>query len=1718
MLSFAELDLKTDETLDLQPKTIEHTYLEIKLRLAARLDDPNLKLYTGKLYDGVTEADLIRVREQAGLHLLFSNGRTAYFGDAETCQMIDEDMLQSFSDAVAYGSIPVSDAKTSVLRENRRILVIDDEADPSDPAAVWGEAPLLLPNGTQFTPDGTTTRALVAQATSKLGDSYGLIAPELHRELAVQETLEDLQGQLPVAQTYTLVGSSLDTEAIETRLKALLYEQLWEVEAFQKQLLPDTDYETETKLETKVRSDGSAIVQWHYTTEENPGAVLQGKALVATNADGNYQVTLLGGTLAQQSVSNQEFNKLVQAQDTPFQFRAGIPEWEGVIKGTCRTSDLCRELGVDAIIPKSAIKGDGKTTPVGMHTVGHLFWSRKAEAKVRQQKLGAQVLVNLPAGTRTDIEPKVKAELAKLQAAVADPRLVADLYCQKYERQQELLEAQTFDKDEAETAPREDWVYTVLKADTRPTTLVEGIQSIELSMTLKPESWQQLQAIAGQGLTVETFVEQANGVLTAEEEAFYEPGIYKRFTVDEILNPVETTATYPTTFSTLQRGGYGQILEHEKVVDALNRFLQNEWRELALGGITVQSALAQPHSLLQPDEVCFTGMPHGAKVAIYRSPVANVSAFTVLTNNLEVIREQDREAFRQQGVTYLNPDTAKQQLIDFDGDTAALIPELELSKVKAQTLESLKPKEVYVPGLADGQAVTLYHNRNQVSEFVNNTALADLPEPNTERRRLNQVYVHPEAGIDPEQPVQLGYYDGLHGFKALHAEIEQLNLPENRPVQTEKEKKIPRNAYDPTVAKLSPEDQALAARFTTKESAALDAADNPTGLIANVGMRLEALRTELQALPDEQKAAYLNNARQGFSKLSKRVNDPEAWKPVVPPQPTKDGYDFTAELKSIVNGAKLITAQDPVKKLEQIDTQLAQMERFLFQVEGLNSINLQRGVDTPKSARVVNQDWYEFCKSAVYKDVEWVDHRKEEHLYLTQKLKFGEDTIAKPTPLPNSTQDAIGRLVDLTNEAFVANPLDYQELKAYDGFLLGHDPSPQVELDANTVKAQIAAYNSAQARAAALEQKTRTEEGPVLRLQTKDGLIEVTNLIRFDPEDDSPMWDVVRAGEPLEFTLVKNDKEHVKQGEAWQTQATEGKAGKPDKPGTHDYAVLASVNGKSLGAIGTLCNLSVEKLATAELKRANPSALYKLQKQHVGNEKELRNAVFHELIHETGGLTERTPEAVPGKLVHAGDKAEAKAIKQAANAARQEWAATIPPEDREYWARLAWSNQGQPFALSVFPDVVSRQAETFQFTEATVIGLQYEDWEGVNWTPDTKLRIAIGTEALGLQPGKTEPHYGKMIVQAQTEDGWKLVGTLSASMGQGNQKDFQYPVGLLAEGTLVPHQTNDLVVTTTIGLSLTVKPLEIAAFSPTEGDERYKVRFVSETKGKKSTGYIATLEGVKLAELDKKSYDKVIEKEKALGKIFNQERKSSVSVAPAPAKTGTLKLKPETVQIPDVWSKHNVESWQQTLEQTGAEAGQVTSEPGVNKSVEATKVVAKDVPTESLTVTVLPTTPITPVAVPISASLTAVDQTARATKPGKVLVQPTRLCEPAQPTTSTAIVTPVTPTPQSVSPLKQQYEAAENRITNALEDIGCTPTTEQIDEAIATSIYRDMPDLAVATQRLQILTQSPVTQQLYQEQGFEAASAYVNQVTLSAYQRVQTAKSKAVERNGNGRH
>ncbi|MBD1822120.1 hypothetical protein H6F51_06375 [Cyanobacteria bacterium FACHB-DQ100] len=62
-------------------------------------------------------------------------------------------------------------------------------------------------------------------------------------------------------------------------------------------------------------------------------------------------------------------------------------------------------------------------------------------------------------------------------------------------------------------------------------------------------------------------------------------------------------------------------------------------------------------------------MPHGAIVAYYRFPFPSVGAAAIAVNNTKVLAQADPEAFRKEGVAYLNPWTAKHVAItDFDKD------------------------------------------------------------------------------------------------------------------------------------------------------------------------------------------------------------------------------------------------------------------------------------------------------------------------------------------------------------------------------------------------------------------------------------------------------------------------------------------------------------------------------------------------------------------------------------------------------------------------------------------------------------------------------------------------------------------------------------------------------------------------------------------------------------------------------------------------------------------------------------------------------------------------------------------------------------------------------------------------------------------------------------------------------------------------------------------
>ena len=823
-MQFKQINIKTGKELPLPPKTVENTYLEQKF--GNEIDSS--KLAIGRMYDGITERDIENLKEQ-GLHSIFASGRTAYFADREIAAKVSQEIFSNHSDAVAYGSLPVSEAKTSVFKERSRILIIDDETLTQDPetgkyAADWGKEPIILSNGI------TLSDKAMGAIASKLGDCYSLISTDLATQL-----------------------------------------------------------------------------------EAEP--------------------------------------------NRPFQFRAGVPEWEGIFKGTCRSSVLCKALEVDAIVAKSSIKGDGKTTSTGVHEV-NLFWSRKEDVRFTEQKLGTQALVFFPEGVKADVLPKLKAKAERLAEAQSDLRKIAQLYIERHEKR--LQKNQESEEE-------------------------------DIKQLIEPELAQEL----GLG-NLETI---ANDKLqTPQTEKEYKDWLYEVLKADLI------------------DGGHCQMLEMEDITKRLQEFMQSEWVDVATGGVYVPSGIAQPHNQLQEGEVSFKRLPDGAKVGIYRSPVANAANFDVFTNNLTSLRENDSEAYMQRGICYMNPNDAKRLVIDFDGDRVGIIP----------------------------------------------------------------------SQLTPEQQAQSK--KEIEQYPTLIAEIVDKNLPDNKPVQVEKEKKIPRDKEH---------------GFPNLASAAVNAADNPTGKVANLGMRLEALRWDIQNIPSEDKLSYLQNIGNRFQRvIADDLNHKRKFEII--------NDDWRERITEISQIASQVPQMPETDRPSVIDMGLAKTERLLWDLESLTAVNLQRAVDTPKSARKVDEREFEFCqKIGKYKEVEWIKDKDNTYAYMgSQGMK-------------TNTQDPVGWMVEQANQIHHEYKLvGDRNYNRFDHLLPKDSHSNEQAKWAKDISTE---YGDRIAKAVASHNRLEHEEEiAITATSPKGNVIEIVSPSQADPEGKSPIWDMAKQGETVDIQIDQN--------------------------------------------------------------------------------------------------------------------------------------------------------------------------------------------------------------------------------------------------------------------------------------------------------------------------------------------------------------------------------------------------------------------------------------------------------------------------------------------------------------------------------------------------------------------------------------------------------------------
>lgn len=144
MLSFQKFDLKTGKTLTdfnedgtQTPRVVEIAGEYLETWLNANNVEPE-GLFVAEHYKGLAPSDRVR-REQDGKFLLYTSGKTGYFADEKTAKLVNEgdpergiepiyaNSRRAAHNAVAYGSLPVSDGEISIQIEGSvKVLVVDN--------------------------------------------------------------------------------------------------------------------------------------------------------------------------------------------------------------------------------------------------------------------------------------------------------------------------------------------------------------------------------------------------------------------------------------------------------------------------------------------------------------------------------------------------------------------------------------------------------------------------------------------------------------------------------------------------------------------------------------------------------------------------------------------------------------------------------------------------------------------------------------------------------------------------------------------------------------------------------------------------------------------------------------------------------------------------------------------------------------------------------------------------------------------------------------------------------------------------------------------------------------------------------------------------------------------------------------------------------------------------------------------------------------------------------------------------------------------------------------------------------------------------------------------------------------------------------------------------------------------------------------------------------
>ncbi|MBK1990172.1 hypothetical protein A0J48_022035 [Sphaerospermopsis aphanizomenoides BCCUSP55] len=414
-------------------------------------------------------------------------------------------------------------------------------------------------------------------------------------------------------------------------------------------------------------------------------------------------------------------------EDTKFRFGKGTLRPQNLTQ--IEYADHKNKPKIDLIIPISSFKGtdkDNPSTPIKPQIKPGLYnqtiWLGEKSQSQKGKTAISQLLASFPQGIKDFAEEleKQAQELAEIQK---DPRKVAQLYCEKYEKRKAFIGQQKPEQLENETPDK----------------------------------------------TVELYNDNPNSDdLQEDSESEQDDLLMYKIIKSDLL-------------------GHAQLLETEKVKQELTRFVQNEWRDIALGRVlTFDRGMIIPSKELKNGEIFVPWMIEGEKILNFRSPFLNANGLCVSIN--------------KQVEDYLGPDGNPLEgiIVVNDEDHKRIQARIEALKAQGIETEELDPIETESERQGrdfDGDCIGV-ELANKYPNFTAEAEYKNLPEnAYAPTVKLKKQSFYREDGTQPEfEEIAIHMSDGISvgiinnhvtALEALESEIEILITYGNYQQQTE---------------------------------------------------------------------------------------------------------------------------------------------------------------------------------------------------------------------------------------------------------------------------------------------------------------------------------------------------------------------------------------------------------------------------------------------------------------------------------------------------------------------------------------------------------------------------------------------------------------------------------------------------------------------------------------------------------------------------------------------------------------------------------------------------------------------------------------------------------------------------------------------------------------------------------------------------------------------